>query len=421
MRDHELQKVLEALKIFARALEKDGLFTEAQQAALSRVSLLLSKEGLDQTVGDLMPVSLAAEDYLNRVLDTIERVGTAEEHGTGHARLLLEASEIFYILGSWDEALKRLEEALALSEQVGYAEGQANACTQVGRIGARRGDWAGARQALERALALYRSLQDHAGEARALLNLGNIAFLQSAYSEAESLLEDGLRVSAGVDGLDEMVGDLNLTLGVVDQVQGRRDQAIAHYTESVTRFERIGDRRRMSQVYFNLGIIHVEREEWERAGLYYERSLLLAQESGDMGMVGLVYLRRGEMQAQLADAKLAMKYGRRALEIFEQLGLPLAQADVYRLYGQIAMMKGAWEDGQEFLEESKRLQQTYGSRLGEAEVEESEASLYERMGDQAKAKDSYQQALDKFQKLGTAGSTDRVRAALVRLEEIVAQ
>jgi hypothetical protein len=174
----------------------------------------------------------------------------------------------------------------------------------------------------------------------------------------------------------------------------------------------------MAQGYFNLGIIHMERENWPQAGRYYEQSLVYAQQSGDLGMVGMIYLRRGEMQAKLVDSKLSLRYGRHAMEIFEQLQMTSGQADVYRLYGEIATLTDAPDDAGIFLAESRRLQQAAGSRLGEAEVAETEAALHERSGDRLQATARYHYALAQLQDLGAEGAhAKRVQDALVRMEQ----
>lgn len=422
MHDQDVKKVLESLQKFARLLEKDGLYTEDHQQAFDQVFTLLSKEGLTRSAVDLMPVSLAAVDFLNRVIDTVEQAEDEETTGADLARLRLEMSEIYYTLGDWDEALKRLLEALELGKQADDQTSQAAAYAGIGRVQSRRTVWSEATEALHRALTLYQELQDPEGEARTLLLLGNAAFLLGAYEKARTLLQDALDACTNTPSLDEVTGDIYLTLGVVEQVSGHTDQAIARYEESFSRFKHLGDRRRMAQAYFNLGIVHVEREEWQQAGWHYEQSLVYAQQSGDLGMIGMIYLRRGEMQAKLADSKLSLRYGRRAMEIFEQLQMTSGQADVYRLYGEIATISDTPEDGGIFLAESRRLQQAAGSRLGEAEVAETEAGLHEKEGDRMQATARYHYALAQLQDLGAEGPhTKRIQDALLRLEKRMRQ
>lgn len=420
MRDQILHKILGALKDTAQKSPEGAGSTEAYKALLSQMSALLSEESLSQLVEGRPPVELDAGNYVTKVLAAVERAGITIDDGAPRVRLLLELGEFLYIQGSWDEALQRFEEALALSEQAGYADGKAAALRQIGRLKRRRSDWDGAKEALGRALKVYRGLENKAGEAEVLLNLGNIQFEQGHYQEAQQVYHDALAVSEGL-GSDRMVGDISLSLGAIQQVLGQHDAAITHYTECLARYEVSGDRRQMGQVYFNLGISYEEIGEWERSGVTYERAMGIARESGDLGLVGLIYLRRGEMQAKLSDAAMAMAYGQKALEIFYRLEDPLGRADVYRLYARVAGLKEAWDRAAEFLSESEQVQRQHGCRLGEGEAAEERGWLYARQGNQSLALESYRKALDLYQELKAEGKARRVRDAILKLQNILAE
>lgn len=418
-RERELCKALAVLKAAAQATQGGAEPTEEHQVALSQVLAMLSavsEESLSRTVG---PLPLMGEDgvYLDKAVEAVERAGIVIGEGAPRARLLLEVGEILYIQGSWDSALQRFEEALRISERVEYAEGKARALRQIGRLKRRRGDWEGAKDALSRALKVYRGLEDRSGEVEVLLNLGHIQFEQGDYEEAERVYREALELSEGL-GSDGIVGDINLSLGVIRLVLGQGEEAITHFTESLARYEVSGDHRRMGQVYFNLAITYGKRREWERAGATYERALELARASGDLGLAGLIYLRRGEMQAKLSDAAMAMAYGQKALEVFDQLQDPLGRADVYKLYGRVAGLKRAWDRAEEFLGESERLHRQYGCRLGEAEVEEERGWLYELRGNRSRAMEAYRKALAQYQALRVEGSARHVQDVMLKLQEV---
>jgi tetratricopeptide (TPR) repeat protein len=417
MNDQDTKKVLKSLQTFNQLLEKDDLYTDVHQKAFEQVCTLLSQDGHLQEATDLMPVSVAAENFLNRVIEAIDQACRDDLTSADLIQLRLEMGEIYYLLGNWDEALKRLMEALSLSEQARDLVVQAEAYAGIGRIQSRRSVWKEATEALHRALSIYQKIRDLEGQAKTLLLLGNAAFLLGSYEKARVLFKDALK--AGTDGSmsSEAIGDIHLSLGVVEQVCGHANQAAHHFGESSKRFKEIGDQKRMSQAYFNMGIVHVEQGAWIQAGRYYEQSLTNAKESGDLSMVGMIYLRRGEMQVKLSDSKLALRYGRRAMDVFEQLEMISGKADVYKLFGDIATMTDTPDDARIFLAESRRLQQASGSRLGEAEVAESEAAMHEQEDDYMQATARYHYAKTQLQNLGAEGShSQRVEDALLRLQ-----
>jgi len=112
MQRQEATQVLEALQSFASLLEKDGLYTEAHQKAFERTALLLSKEGFKGTPVELMPISQAAAYYLEFVFDAVSQADAYHDLPIEKARLCVDISDVYYLLGDWEVALARLTDAM---------------------------------------------------------------------------------------------------------------------------------------------------------------------------------------------------------------------------------------------------------------------------------------------------------------------
>lgn len=418
LNERDMRHLLAVLKDVAQSAKNGDISTER---AVARVSSAMAVEVLSQ-LADLAlissrAVSLDTGRFVGYVLSAVERAGIAIEDSPARVRLSIEIGEIFYIQGSWDEALARFEQAAALAGQCDYAEGQARALRQSGRLYRRRGDWESAGAALEKALSLYQTLKHAEGEAEVLLNLSNIQFELGNYEQAETLLKRALAVCDEVKS-DLLTGDINLSLGVIRHVMGQDEDAVTCFTESLRHFEALGDQRRVGQACHNLGMACAAKREWDRAGVMYERVLDMARQSEDWALTGLIYLCRGEMQADLSDIATAMSYAQNALEIFERLKDPLGQADAYKLLGRIAGLKTAWDLAEELLNESERLQRQHGSRLGQAEVDEIRGRVYERQRDYQRAMEAYQRSAAMYQDLHAMGGVRRIQDAMARLKEI---
>lgn len=415
MQQHETKQVLESLQSFAALLEKDGLYSDAHQQAFERTALLLTREGLKETPVDLMPISQAAAYYLERVFSAVSKAEAYQSRPIEQARLCVEMSDVYYLLGDWDAALNRLADGLKLLEVKADNSLLADTLMRIGRVQSRRSVWDEATDALDRAVKLYRRLKNKEGEGRTLLMIANAHFLRGRYKESESHLQTAL-ATEGLPG--ELTGDIHLTWGVLDMVGGRVQEAESHYREAIDRFMPVNDHRRLSQVYFNMGIMQADQENWRQAGHFYEKSLIYAQETGDLSMVGILYLRRGEMQVKLMEPRPAMRYARRARDIFERLSMTSGKADVYRLIGEIAAMTGAEADAHLMLAESRRLQQAAESPLGEAEVAETEAAVYEQEDKTHDAGALYQYALATASRIGAEGAhVRRIQDAVDRLTQ----
>lgn len=411
----EVSQIIDTLKTFARLLEKDGLYTEVHRAEFERVTAMLSAMGLDDAPIDLLPISKAAGFFLDRVLESVKSAEMYKNEPLKQAQICIDMSEVYYLLGDWDASLSRIQEALAFLMIKRDEAMMADVYMRIGRVHSRRAKWDEADESLLRALSFYQILEDREGEARTLLLLANADFLRGKYAEAREKLEQALLAG---ELPEDLKGDIHLTWGVVEQVGGEYDLATEHFEHSLSHFEFSDDHRRLSQVYFNQGILLAEQEKWADAGSYYETSLIYARDVGDLSMIGILYLRRGEMAVKLNDPKLALRYGRRAKDIFTQLEMTSGVADVYRLFGEVAGMAGAREDAHKFFAESRRMQQIAESPLGEVEVVSAEGALYENEADATNAEALYQHALSTVSQIGADGvHAQRLQDALNRLQD----
>jgi len=206
-----------------------------------------------------------------------------------------------------------------------------------------------------------------------------------------------------------------LSLGVVHQVRGQAEQAIAHFTVSLDTFEAMGDDRRAGHTHLILGTSYRKSGAWRSSGINYEKSLVLARAHDDLSQIGMIYLRRAETQILISDASMAMLYSRRAMRLFVRIEDPLGQADAYRTYRQAASIRSARGQDRDYLTESLSLQQKYKSLLGEAETLEVRGQFYEMKGEVDEARARYEQAFDLFQRLNAENDEKRVKDIMEQL------
>src|SRR5262249_7101459 len=150
-------------------------------------------------------------------------------------------------------------------------------------------------------------------------DLLNGALLTALKELAESLTVKGdyapaWKAAQLMQRLAERLGDqkgkaaaLNLQ-GSLHEKQGRYEQALAQYQESLRLFKVTGDKAGMAAALDNVGFIHHVLDSDEQALQAYERSKQLFEEAGQpekvanvLGDIGDAYLRQGRYE-------LAQKY-----------------------------------------------------------------------------------------------------------------
>ena len=414
MKKTQLDKAICALKRIAEAIQDKSTWDKDVQDEVQRTLTTLAEERLIDQGRDSDIEEMDLETGVDMILSAINRVDKRQGGKVDRVNMQLELGDTLYQIGRWGEAQTYYDRALTISEECGYQYGLAKVLQRIGRLKRRQGRWHQARQALNRSAKLFKSLDRPADEAEILFNIGNIEFDQGAYENATRRFYRALTLCKDL-GAEEMIANINFSLGVVHQVRGQITQAIRYYQNSLGFFKSIGDDRRVGQIYLNLGVSYREYGQWARSGMSLEESLKVARKNRDMSLIGIVYLRRAETQILLSDSEMAIMYASRAMRIFLRLDDSLGQADSYRIYGQAAGQRRAWNQASDYLTESLKLQQKYKSRLGEAETLVAWGKLHEQRDDRSGAMTHYERALTLFGDIGAEIEEQTVRQMIAQL------
>lgn len=409
----QIQQAIETLRQIEDQITSGKMDDPGTKNLLMNLQTLLSEAQIIEKVNVDSGDEPNFDTQLDEVLGNFDKVGQGIADPAERLQMHLEVGDTLYRLGRRKEAQSHYESAQEIAVESNEPLSEADALRRIGRLKRRQGRWQQARKALTRAAGIYRKLDHTGGEAEAVLNIGNIEFEVGDYEKAEIQFQKALALCAD-PGDTVMTANINLSLGTVHQVRGSAEEAIAHYTASLDAFEALGDDMRAGHTHFNLGISYREAGAWEKAGLNYEKSLKLARKHRDMGQIGMIYLRRAETQVLISDAAMAVSYGRRAMRIFIRVEDPLGQADAYRVYGQAATIRRAWDQAHDYLTESLKLQRKYKSPLGEAETLEAWGQFYEGRQDFEEALNHYEAAQNIFQNVKAAGDEKR-------LEDVIGQ
>lgn len=82
--------------------------------------------------------------------------------------------------------------------------------------------------------------------------------------------------------------------GMISSVLGKYEEAITHYLESKTIYERVNNKNRVGAAYNNIGGTYFELGKYDVAIQNYEKALEIAVEAKDYAAVGIDYMNIGE-------------------------------------------------------------------------------------------------------------------------------
>lgn len=233
-------------------------------------------------------------------------------------------------------------------------------------------------------------------------------------------------------------------------------EAIGYYRRALPIFEDLGRVESQSTVLINLGRLHYDLGEMDRAVEYWERALPFARRSGDRhGEAGVVN-NLALAARHFGDAQKALTFYDRSIEILEGLDLPeergraffnrgrlyqalgqsrQALADLDRAFsigrdleeprllamvltaiGQIRKIGGDLDGALEALEEARRLREATEQERGLAVTLLSLGSVYEELGREEQAAELDHRALAIFRRHQSRREVARALTALGRLE-----
>ncbi|MBA3532932.1 MAG: AAA family ATPase, partial [Ardenticatenales bacterium] len=169
----------------------------------------------------------AALDYYARLLPLLDESNPREQ-----IEIRLALGTVLELVGRWEEAQTRYQEALAQVPPLQDDILEASCQRAMGRLLLQRGACQEALLCQERARAICAAQEDGDGVGQALTGIGEIQFQAGNLAEAREALEEALSYLRVADNQREMALALN-HLGMVAWNQGQYPLAQSHFEESL--------------------------------------------------------------------------------------------------------------------------------------------------------------------------------------------
>jgi DNA-binding SARP family transcriptional activator len=233
-------------------------------------------------------------------------------------------------LGRYPEALSHLNEALALYRQVGDRRGEAKTLNNLGRIQLYCGYHRDALGALNGSLVIFQEIGGALNQAILYHNIGSVHHYKGSYEEALASCRRGLAIYREIGDLPDQADVLN-DIGAIYYSAGCYDEALIHHQQARSIAEEIGNLahqltalRRTADIYRGCG-------QYAESFEHYYTALRLAREIGDPyeeakileGIAESTFTTRGPDAARILF--------RQALDLYERLGVPEAEATAIRI------------------------------------------------------------------------------------------
>jgi putative nucleotidyltransferase with HDIG domain len=316
--------------------------------------------------------------------------------------------------GCIPEAAASYEAAVAEAERTGEASVLAEALRRLAVVRHRHGDADGARTLCERSLAVASGAGHTLLAAEALNSRAVMDLLTGSLDAAHDGFGRALALGGEFRGLRARVEQ---NLGIVSNIRGNLEAALAHYGASLDAYREAGDDQGCAIAFHNLGMVSADRGLWSDADRHFQESRAIAERLGDLHLQGLCLVNRGEVHVARQRYEEARADAEAALALFDQLGDRAAKADAYRTIGVVYRETGRLALAESRLRSAIELATSSGSVLREAEASRDLAVLYQAMARNQEALTLLNTAYRLFQRLDARLELVHVGGKVAELEE----
>ncbi len=170
-------------------------------------------------------------------------------------------------------------------------------------------------------------------------------------------------------------------LGLIDILDGNLKKATFHFNRCKKYAEQLNDTNLICQSYLQLGLVHLEMQEYAKAESFYAKCIEINKDLNNYEYEGYSYQNLARIQLFQNDKDLALYYAKEAYQVWKHNKAYKGQYFINHILSEIYEAKGENDKAIEALEQSVALNKTHGFniyieeiyyRLGKASYENGE-------------------------------------------------
>ncbi len=234
------------------------------------------------------------------------------------------------------------EEALALSDTLGYSAGQAYAHRIIGIAHWTQGNYEEGLDNLLRSLATYQSIADTLGTANAMMNIGLIYQAQESYEEALTYYQEAAAMFENLNRPKRWINTAN-HLSELYQLMGRYDDAKIILEEVRQRSDSLQYAYGQATTLQNLGILYKANGQLDSALAFCAQALFIHNQNNFVESqavtqytIGTIYL--AQDKPDLAEENLLA-----SLEKAKRISSKKIRRDIYQQLKAVSVAQGKYQ------------------------------------------------------------------------------
>lgn len=254
----------------------------------------------------------------NQLIDSLKAALSVEESDTARANILNTLSLEAYYEYDYASANLYAEEALKLSQEIGFRKGIADAYVNLAFVYSAQGNYFEAKEFYIKAKDVFQELNDRVGTAGAFLDAGHMVYNLGNYPEALQYYLSALKFSETSNNIN-LTGKITNNIGNVHMLSEDKDKALTYYLKAQALFEKTDNKTDFALATGNVAMVYHAQGKSAEALEYYKKALKINQEINSINGIGRCYLDIGNVELERANYATALESFLKAQELFKQI------------------------------------------------------------------------------------------------------
>ena len=223
----------------------------------------------------------------------------------------------FNALGRYKEATRCLEESVIACREIGNIQGEVAQLQALGNIHRNVREFEKSITVFKRAVSIAEKYELD-GLCTSLGNLATVYNQTEQPEEAIKTLQRGISIAIAT-GNKQSEGSMLCSIGITYFQKGDYEKAVSFVQQSVNVTQLIGDRQGECMALHNLSNLYLEFQDFDNCLKVAKTSLQIAQTIGIRQSEASAYYNIGSSLYFKGDAKLAIPYLKKAIEIYNEI------------------------------------------------------------------------------------------------------
>jgi CHAT domain-containing protein/Tfp pilus assembly protein PilF len=315
-------------------------------------------------------------------------------------------------VGETDQAVQYFLQAIEIADQTGYKTILPRIHSGIAGVYMDQGMYERSAQHFRHALQAAEDAGSKADMAMTLNNLGNLFWTQRLFDQALSYYHQSLRIAEELNH-QRGIGILLSNLGALYSAEGLPEKALTYHLRALQMQEQIGDRSSMTSSLNNIGVFYANQKQYDRAIEYYQRALKISEEIGDKLGITLIAKNLGNSFLGRDEYQEAEKYFKRSLSLAREINYKEYIGFSYEGMGNVYLKLHKLPQATECFYKALSIGEEITNPLIIWSAHFDLAKTYQEMGNNRKALQSYQAAINEIEKVRSRASSEESKSGFL--------